>query len=522
VSRASPESRIVFRCDANRRMGGGHVMRCLALANALAEARAQVTFAAAAMPDALEERIASAGHQLKRIPASPEMQRNNVEWEEPPLSAQAQLTDANATGAAVGPADWTIVDHYLLDANWHSAARGFAGQILVIDDLANRSYDCDILLDQTLGRPADNYRAQVPDSAKILVGPTYALLRPEFARQRPAALKRRETGGPVRRILVSMGTADPDGITAKVIERVVAVAPDCAIDAVLGAEAVSLERLGQIAADHPGVHIHRNSERMAELMRDADIAIGAAGTTSWERCALALPAIVLVLAENQRLSAQSLERAGAVVLTDSIDAVHSSLASLMDDPPRRLTMSAAAAAITDGSGSQLIAEVLISQRRSHENELKLRGATQADSPMVWLWRNDFVTRKFSQSTAPVPWPDHKAWWRSMLKSTERELLVAEFGGRPFAALRFDQLGGGGFEVSINLAPSARNSGLGGRILAEACRIFRDLHGPVRLVATVHRENSASRKIFEKLGFVRTDSLSDSPFDRYVLAEGSAQ
>lgn len=513
--------RIGFRCDASAEIGGGHVMRCLTLATALSDAGASVTFAAAAMPEALAERIRGAGHALKLIPPSPEMQREGERWEEPPLSTEAQLADAKATGEAVGEADWIVVDHYLLDARWHSAARAFAGRILVIDDLANRPYDCDILLDQTFGRSADDYRERVPAGAKILAGATYALLRPEFARERPAALERRQEGGPVRRILVSMGTADPGGITARIVEQVLAAAPQCAIDVVLGPQATSLDQVRELAAAHPAVSVHVDSERMAELMRNADLAIGAAGSTSWERCCLGLPAIVFAVADNQRLGAENLERAGAALLAHSAVEVPALVQQLKDDHVR-LSMIAAAAAITDGSGTRIVAQILKEEVRPKDDELRLRAAEPADAQPVWLWRNDWVTRMQSQATAPVPWPNHKDWWDRALGSGERHVFIADVGGVPAAMVRFDQVDEGGFEVSINLAPSARGSGLGRRVLSEACSVFRDRNDGVRLLATIHPDNPASLSIFKGLGFVRSGALSNSSFERYELAEGTAE
>jgi UDP-2,4-diacetamido-2,4,6-trideoxy-beta-L-altropyranose hydrolase len=519
VSVEAGKLRIAFRCDASAAIGGGHVMRCLTLASAVSEADAVVTFVAAQMPEALAARITDAGHRLEFIAAPSEMEREGERWEEPPLSADAQLADAKATETVVGETDWIVADHYLLDAHWHKAARGFAGRILVIDDLANRPYDCDILLDQTFGRSAGDYRALVPGGAKILAGAAYALLRPEFARERPAALDRRETGASVRRILVSMGTADPGGITARIVEQVLAAAPQCAIDVVLGPQAASLDQLRALAEQRPGISIHVDRDRMAELMRDADLAIGAAGSTSWERCCLGLPAIAFALADNQRLAAENLEKAGAVVLARSSEDILPLLQSLLRNEQRRFSMIAAAAAITDGNGTQLVVEV-VTERTSKEAQLALRPARLDDSQIVWLWRNDYKTRRSSQTNEPIPWPDHASWWPKALESADRHLFIAELAGVPVAFLRFDRAGEGEFEVSINLAPSARGSGLGGRILADGCSAFRKEKRPVKLLATINRDNPASLNIFGKLGFVRSGALSNSDFERYELAEGT--
>jgi UDP-2,4-diacetamido-2,4,6-trideoxy-beta-L-altropyranose hydrolase len=362
MSAAAGKLRIAFRCDASAGIGGGHVMRCLTLANALSEEGAEVVFVAAQMPDALPARIVEGEHRLAQIAASAEMQREGERWEEPPLSADAQLVDAKATGAAIGEADWIVVDHYLLDARWHSAARGFASRILVIDDLANRRYDCDLLLDQTFGRPADDYRELVPAGAKVLAGATYALLRPEFARERPGALDRRERGGPVRRILVSMGTADPDGITARIVEQALAAAPRCVIDVVLGPQAASLDQLRALTERQAGISIHVDSDRMAELMRDADLAIGAAGSTSWERCCLGLPTIAFVVADNQRKGASALEHAGAAVLVGNQRELAEQLREILASSERRVRMSEKAMQIADGLGTERLREVMESVR----------------------------------------------------------------------------------------------------------------------------------------------------------------
>jgi L-amino acid N-acyltransferase YncA len=233
-----------------------------------------------------------------------------------------------------------------------------------------------------------------------------------------------------------------------------------------------------------------------------------------------LPSVALVLADNQRLAARNLEKAGASLTAESPDEIPVLVERLADDEPLRLSMIAAAAAVTDGNGARRVAKAMIGPSPKLLNELSFRPARADDSRTVWVWRNDHMTRTFSQTTTPVPWPDHKAWWDKAVTSADRQFLIAEAGGVPVAALRFDKVEDDHeFEVSINLAPSARGSGLGGRVLAEACRSFRQDNPTADLVATIHEQNPASRRIFEKIGFRRVGALSKPPFERYVLHEG---
>jgi UDP-2,4-diacetamido-2,4,6-trideoxy-beta-L-altropyranose hydrolase len=514
-------SRIVIRCDASDTMGGGHAMRCLTLANALAGKGAEVVFVTASMPVALEERIAGAGHRIERIPPSPDLQREGSEWEEPPLSAEAQVTDAIATGVAAGRSDWTIVDHYLLDAHWHSAARAFADHVLVIDDLANRSCDCDILLDQTFGRSAEDYRELVPRDARVLAGATYALLRPEFARERSAALKRRRRDEGVRRILISMGTADPDGITARILHGVLAVVPECAIDVILGSEASSLDHVRRLADSSPRISVHVNSERMAELMRDADIAMGAAGTTSWERCCLGLPTITHVLAENQRLVAANLERAGATVVADTLDTIPLVLRRLVDDEHMRLSITAAAAAIVDGFGVERLCKQIFGSSKVDLSQLRLRPAESSDKEALWLWRNDPLMRAMAKGHQPIIWSEHARWFDGVMESGRTTLYIANLSSEAAAMVRFDERGSEAL-VSINVAPSLRGQGVGTAALIRACDAYERDHPAVAIIAEIRHSNTASKSAFRAAGFEKVGQTSAeiSKFIRRRVAAAS--
>lgn len=357
--------RVAVRVDAGPLIGGGHAMRCLTLADALVGHGAETIFVTAAITEALAQHIAGSGHELVQIPASVELEREGQDWHEKPLSADGLAADVESTQAAVGNTDWLIADHYLLDERWHSAARAFAERILVIDDLANRQYDCDLLLDQTYGRSAADYRALVPEHGRILTGATYALLRPEFARERPAALERRRERGQVRRILVSLGTTDPNGITAAIVEQVAEAAPGCAVDVVLGPDAPSLPRVRELAASVGTLTLHVDTDRMPELMREADLSVGAAGATSWERCCLGLPTLTLILAGNQELTAKLLQEARATKLV-SIDSLHHTVRAWIHDDDQRHTTAERAASICDGKGTERVLRTMIDEEEADD------------------------------------------------------------------------------------------------------------------------------------------------------------
>lgn len=494
-------------------------MRCLALAGALAARGAKSTFVSALLPDPLADRIRAAGHAVRTIEPAGELRAEGSGWESALLPPEAQRADAERTIAAAGEADWVVLDHYRLDANWAESIAGGARK-LAIDDLANRRQACDLLVDQTFGRSPGDYAGLVGAGAKILAGSTFALLRPEFSARRPAALARREAPAAPRRLLISLGQTDAGGATARVLEAVIADFGDLDIDVAIGAAAGSRPRIEALAATRPQIRLHVDAADMAGLIARADLAVGAAGVTASERCCLGLPSVTLVLAANQRLLAANLERAGAVLVAADETQVADGLRRLCGDERLRMGMIAAAAAVTDGLGAQRVADAMLGPGAQRQADLRIRPAAASDSRAVWLWRNDPATRAASQTCAPVAWPDHAGWWARALASPDREILIAEAGGEPAAMVRFDRCPAPdeGFEVSINLRPDARGGGLGAAVLEAACQHFLARRGGIRLVATIHRDNLASRRVFERVGFVRETGLGETGFERYSRGE----
>jgi len=319
----------VFRTDASARIGAGHVMRCLTLADALNEHGWRCGFACG------EETIDT-------VPALGRSNHRLVELD------------------SISDIDMLVVDHYGLDAVFEKSCRQSARRILVIDDLADRPHDCDILLDQTFGRKAAEYANLVPADCTVLTGSKYALVRSMFASTRPQALERRAANGDIKRILVSLGSTDPDNVTSMVLKSLSGLAKAVKIDVVLGSNAPHLSGVQALAETLPlDITVHVDCRDMAERNRIADLAIGAAGSSSWERCCLGLPTLMIVIADNQERIAVELDSAGAAInlgLSSAIGEqdITSAIENLMNNPEKLNDMSARAAALCDGRGAERV------------------------------------------------------------------------------------------------------------------------------------------------------------------------
>lgn len=339
---------VVFRADASTMIGTGHVMRCLALARELGRRSARCVYLTREMPPAISETVAANGCEI--------------------LELDPGVPDGEATAAAIAvrQPDWVVVDHYGLDAEWRADAVPPDIPVLAIDDLADRKLDCEVLLDQTHGRTASDYDDLVPESATRLVGGQYALLRPEFAEIRPAALSARAARDPAR-LLLSLGGTDPGGATVAVLREIAKSGANWPrITVVLGGAAATATAVrAQAEMMQTQVDIHVASRDVAALMRDSDLAIGAGGTMSWERCCLGLPTGIVLLADNQVLVAESLVAAGAAELvgdlrkTADLGGLGRFVRHMGRDRRRLQEMSKAAAAITDGKGASRVADLMI-------------------------------------------------------------------------------------------------------------------------------------------------------------------
>ena len=350
--------KVAFRTDASLQIGTGHVMRCLTLADALRERGAQSSFICRPHAGHLLDLIQQRGHSAKALapaneaitfPADPI--RSN--WLGTDWASDAAQTQQALGGQVV---DWLVVDHYVLDRRWEQAMRPHTRRIMTIDDLADRPHDCDLLLDQNLGRQVKDYLSLLPTNCRILCGAQYSLLRPEFAAMRAYSLQRRVQPA-LRELLITMGGVDKDNVTAQVLQalRLCSLIENCRITVVMGLTAPWLDEVRKLALDMPWTtRVLSGVSDMAQLMADSDLAVAAAGSTSWELCCLGVPNLLVCTAANQRSVITALASVKATVEQD--------ISGLTQQNGRNFAMkfallthnldtyAAAAARITDGNG----------------------------------------------------------------------------------------------------------------------------------------------------------------------------
>jgi UDP-2,4-diacetamido-2,4,6-trideoxy-beta-L-altropyranose hydrolase len=301
MNRKKPK--VLFRVDASHHIGSGHVMRCLALASELREKNVASHFIMKELQGNLIDVVKKKGFTVKQIPCGMDIgdKTHNrlayADWLGGGWAADAEDTK-NIVRSENLDIDWLIIDHYALDIRWEKQMRSYVKRIMVIDDLADRSHDCDLILDQNYYQnPEYRYQNLISDQCKRLFGPDYVLLRHEFRQERG---KLRKRDGCVKRMFVFFGGYDSTCETAKVLTALKSLdMPDIAVDVVVGSENHNKSHIENFCRSFPQATYYCQVDNIAELMAVADLAIGAGGTTTWERCCMGLPSVVITTAFNQ-------------------------------------------------------------------------------------------------------------------------------------------------------------------------------------------------------------------------------
>lgn len=472
--------RALFRLDAGARIGLGHAIRCLALAEELKARGWSCRFAVNQGARAVVEAVAPVEVEI--------------------VEGEAFDDPAELEAVAADGCDALIVDHYGLDARFEKACRSFAPKIVAIDDLADREHDADALFDATYGRAAKDYAKLLPKGTPVRTGPAYALLAPGFARARAASLLRRASGEGVRRVLVSLGGAPPASFLRRLALGARDALPEAHIDIAAGASE------GTLAFDDPKVAVHRGRVDMVGLTAAADLAIGAGGGSAWERCCLGAPSVLIEIADNQKAVTRALDDAGAGVRAGRFEAVGRSalaeiVAGLAKDGARLSVMSSTAAQLCDGLGARRIAGMIEALVEADGPRVTLRPATFEDSDVMLKQQQAPGVRKFSKVKSAPKKDEHEAWLRARLEDPlAGPFEIIEADGAPAGVLRFDRLPGpeDAYRVSILVDPRLHGRGVAGRALAAGRRLMAGS----TLVAEVLEGNEPSHALFQRAGFAR--------------------
>lgn len=488
---------IAFRVDASTQIGTGHFMRCLTLADALKQHGAKIRFASRHMPEYLRDMLVVKGHEFMLLDSSPSDAisdgLSHANWLGTSQHADAQDTVQALSGQTW---DWLIVDHYALDARWESALRQTAKNIFVIDDIADRQHDCDVLLDQNLYADMDSrYTGKVPAHCQLLLGPRYALLRDEF-RQLREQIKPRT--GSVERILIFFGGVDTDNYTGRAIEALVNIGiPGLYVDVVIGSQHPCREQIESVCVQH-GFICHVQTSRMAELMAAADLAIGAGGSATWERCCLGVATLTICVADNQRKQIADAATEGLLYAPELKDelilVIKRHVRALMENGFLRYGISRNGMQAVDGRG------VLRVIGNFGCSGIEIRVARHDDAQKLFEWRNHPSVRAASRSADMIDWESHQRWFASVLTASDRLLLIGQREGLPVGVVRFD-LRGVEAEVSIYLVPGIKQAGQGRDLLQSAERWFAtNRAGVCKIRAHVLGGNERSQRLFLGAGY----------------------
>ena len=320
--------RIVIRTDASSQIGIGHVMRCLTLADELQQMGCEVSFICRQLDGDMNRYITEKGLRVDIIDQSYTEQDADYNWKSDAISTVNIME-------RYGCIDWLIVDHYMLDHEWEGYIKDSVNSIMVIDDLANRSHSCDLLLDQNHYVDLEHrYDNLVSDTCNKLLGPQHVLLRKEF---REMSQNQRVRDGSIKRILIFMGGGDTENITSKTIQAIFKLnRSNIIVDVVVGSSNKLKDEISHECDKLPNFNFHCQTEKMAELIYRADICIGAGGATTWERGMLGLPTITIVTADNQYRTTKDLSKMGATRYLGRSDKVtvlmiHDALEELVND-----------------------------------------------------------------------------------------------------------------------------------------------------------------------------------------------
>ena len=473
----------MIRADASARIGTGHVMRCLALAQAWQDAIGNVVLAMAMESPAIEARLRLEGINVVHLSATPGSDED----------AYRTCDLAERENAA-----FIVVDGYHFNSRYQMLIKGSGRRLLFIDDYGHADrYYADLVLNQNIYSNEGIYKKREPYT-RLLLGTSYVLLRREFWTWRGW---KRNINKTASKVLVTLGGSDPENFTYKVMRSLQQLDTEgLEVVVLVGGHNPNLDELSHASTDSKiPIKLLQNISNMPELMAWADVAISFGGTTSLELAFMGLPTAVLIQAENQVKVAEQLGKAGVAVNLGwhhdlSSQEIQKALMDLLSNSDNRASMAILGQRLVDGCGVTRLLMGMMGEK------IIFRPALEGDCKLIYQWANDAETRAASFSQDQISLKEHIQWYEKKILDANCIFLIAfDSVNRPMGQVRFDL---DGKEAVINLSIDIR---IRWKALSKLVilRATDDLFGKwevSRISAFIKPNNVRSTKAFEAAGF----------------------
>ena len=480
---------LLIRADASPAIGTGHVMRCLALAQAWQDAGGTAVFAMAESTPAICSRIQAEHCDVFSTESAP--------------GAEHDLTQTIAL-LQKHKCEWIAVDGYQFGAEYQLGLKAAGFNVLFLDDYGHsQHYSADLVLNQNISATPALY-ANREQETRLILGPRYALLRREFNIWNDWQRLISPVG---HRVLITMGGNDEGNVTATAIEALrLAEVPDLSATVVVGGSNPHCGKLPDIVArSQVEIELLKDVSNIGELMATADVAISAAGTTCWELCMLGLPALLIDVADNQTALAKELHKRGCAIHIGNVavkpETIAERIKALAQDQSQRQSLSNASRKLVDGRGATRVVSLLRGRPT-----MRLRPSRSEDRRLLWEWANDPQVRAASFSSSPIPWETHLSWFAAKLMESQspsakcRMFVAEDEAGVPMGQIRFERRTDERWDVGISLSHEFRGRGLASELIESGIRELIKQNGECSIHAFVRPENRASLKSFERAKF----------------------
>lgn len=481
---------LVIRADSIQQIGTGHIMRCIALGQAWKDQGGQVIFFSHCESIVLQQFIRDEGFELVE-----------VKKKHPDAFDLVQLESYLQQCDKASEKTWVALDGYHFTLDYQKKIRNTGYRLMVIDDYNHLpEYYADVLLNQNIGAEQINYNCN-SDCVKFL-GYKYAMLRRDF---RQCKVFKRKAPVKAKNILITMGGADPDNITLKVINALKKLNdPELDIRVIIGPSNPNRASLEDAIKDFKSeiVFVSPSPDKMPDLMAWSELAITAGGSTCWELCFMQVPTLVIITAKNQENICQALEKSGMARCLGwhnelMPDNVVIELKKVINDSEVRHQMLEKAKDSIDGKGlNRILRQLLI-------GELRLRPATINDREQLWNWVNDPLVRENSFSSGPISREEHTDWFKHKINDTFTIHYIVESNwSGVIGQIRFDIIDDVA-DIDYSIAAFYRGLGIGKYLVQKGIRkLKKDYHGSLIFQGRVKQQNMVSNQIFESLGFIK--------------------